>query len=303
MDFSNKQLLLAPMAGVNDPVFRAICRRMGACLTYTEMVSSKGLSYKNSKTQEMIAGLPEDKPYVVQLFGKEPEVMAAEARGLQERLGKDIAYLDINMGCPARKVASAGNGAALLQTPEVAAEIVQAVSSAITLPLTVKMRLLSENEGMADTLAFAKLMACSGAAAITLHGRTAAQFYTGIANKDAVATLARHLDVPVIASGDVFSYEDMQEYLQSGASAVMAARGARGNPWIFANHAPSLEEIVSMAKEHTQRLYDWEPRKLVWMRKHLAWYFKGTPSAVRIRTAVQKAVALEDYLAILDGSV
>jgi len=287
------------MAGVNDPVFRAICKRMGAALTYTEMISSKGLAYGNARTQEMIAGLPEDKPYAVQLFGNEPEVMAAEAQRLHEQLADDIALIDINMGCPARKVASAGSGAALLEKPDLAAAIVSAVSSAVSVPVTVKMRLLHESDD-ATTLGFAERMAQSGAAALTIHGRTAGQFYTGTARKDIVGVLARYLEIPVIASGDVYSADDIQTYWDEGASAVMAARGARGNPWIFAGDKPSLEEVVSIAREHTMRLYEWEPRKLVWMRKHLAWYFKGAPHALKVRKAVQTAVTLEDYLEILD---
>ncbi|MDR2035621.1 MAG: tRNA-dihydrouridine synthase family protein [Coriobacteriales bacterium] len=300
LEFQNKKLLLAPMAGVNDPVFRALCRRMGADLTYTEMISSKGLAYKNLRTQEMIAALPEDRPYAVQIFGHEPEVMAAQACVLEQQLGSDLALIDINMGCPARKVASAGSGAALLQKPKLAGSIVQAVASAVRTPVTVKMRLVSDSAE--ETLAFARLMAQSGAAALTIHGRTASQYYHGTAQKSIVSLLSEHLPVPVLASGDVFSEADIQDYWNEGANAVMIARGARGNPWIFAGYQPSYAEIIEVAREHTERLFDWEPRKLVWMRKHLAWYFRGTPHAVQIRKAVQTAVTLEDYLSILKSA-
>lgn len=298
--FDDRQLLLAPMAGVNDPVFRALCRRMGASLTYTEMISSMGLAHRNAKTQKMIAALPEDIPYAVQLFGSEPEVMAAEARSVAKRLGNTLALIDINMGCPARKVATGGSGAALLQKPCVALNIIEAVCKAVCLPVTVKMRLLS-SVGGDDTLAFAKRVQEAGAAAITLHGRTAEQGYKGVAERETVARLASELDIPVVASGDVFTPEDIQDYFRRGVSAVMVARGAQGNPWMFAGYEPSMEERIALAREHTQRLYEWDPHKLVWMRKHLAWYFKGTPTAVRIRTAVQRAVVVEDYLAILEG--
>jgi len=301
------------MAGVNDPVFRAICRRMGAGLTYSEMISSKGLAYKNARTKEMLAALPEDEPYAVQLFGNEAEVMADEARSLEEQLGSKLALIDINMGCPARKVASGGSGAALLDKPELAASIVAAISLAVKLPVTVKMRLLEEPgdlDGSAEskehsfsaTLAFAKLMEESGAAALTIHGRTSSQFYRGTARRDIVGLLVQHLGIPIIASGDVFSTEDVQEYLKRGASAVLAARGARGNPWIFAGRIPDLAEIVAVSSEHATRLFEWEPRKLVWMRKHLAWYFKGSPHAVRVRKAVQTAVTLEDYLSVIESA-
>jgi len=273
---------------------------MGAALTYTEMISSKGLAYGNKRTQEMIASLPEDVPYAVQLFGNEPEVMAAEARALEEQLGENLALIDINMGCPARKVTSGGNGAALLQNPELAASIVLAVSSAVEAPVTVKMRLVHESDDSA-TLSFAERLAQNGAAALAIHGRTAEQYYRGSARKDMVGLLARKLVIPVIASGDVFSQEDIEDYWQQGASAVMVARGARGNPWIFAAKKPSSVEIVELVREHTIQLFEWEPRKLVWMRKHFAWYFKGSAHAVNVRKAVQTAETLDDYLAILDG--
>ncbi len=193
-----------------------------------------------------------------------------------------------------------GGGSALLQKPECAAAIVESVSSAVKVPVTVKMRLLSEHDDQA-TLAFAQQMERAGAAALALHGRTAAQQYKGIARRDIIELCARELSIPLLASGDVFSGEDIQDYQSRGAAAVLVARGARGNPWIFAGYQPSLAEIIEVAREHTIRLHEWEPRKLVWMRKHLAWYFKGTPGAVRVRTAVQTAVTLEDYLAILNA--
>ncbi|MDR1088900.1 MAG: tRNA-dihydrouridine synthase family protein [Coriobacteriales bacterium] len=293
------RLLLAPMAGVNDPVFRALCRRMGAGLTYTEMISSLALAYGNRKTQDMLRALPEDRPYAVQLFGSEPAVMAAQARALEAELGAGLALIDINMGCPARKVVSSGNGAALLKRSELACEIVAAVHAAVRVPVTVKMRLVSHAD--ADTLAFASGLAESGAAALTIHGRTAEQYYRGAAHRSSVDTLVAGLSIPVIASGDVFSREDAREYRERGASAVMVARGARGNPWIFSGEEPDLAERVAVAREHVERLHAWEPRKLVWMRKHLAWYFKGSPVALRVRKAVQTAVSLEDYLALLES--
>lgn len=333
IDFSTNKLVLAPMAGVNDPVFRAICKRMGAAFTYTEMISSKGLSYKNHKTKTMIEALPEDRPYAVQLFGSEPDTMATEAQVLEQSLGEDLVLIDLNMGCPARKVASGGNGAALLQQPELAMSIIEAVSTAVKVPVTVKMRLVNETdtrtahseddthtthpeddihtthpeddtlvENLEDnaTLQFALNAEKAGAAALTLHGRTAAQMYKGEANREVLSLLARMLKIPLIASGDVFSTADIDDYLARGASAVMAARGARGNPWIFSHTKPSYQEVISVAREHTTRLYEWDAHKLVWMRKHLAWYFKGMPHAVGVRKAVQTAVALEDYLRILD---
>lgn len=297
-----KEPILAPMAGVNDPVFRALCRRMGAGLTLTEMISSKGLAYGNKKTHEMLGALPEDKPYAVQLFGNEPSVMAAQAYELEQQRGSEIASIDLNMGCPAPKVVSQGSGAALLQQLRLAKELVAKVSSAVTLPITVKMRLVSSHPDALDTLAFAQALEEEGAKALALHGRTAAQSYTGRARREVITLLAQHLSIPVVASGDVYTSEDIDDYLKKGAATVMVARGAQGNPWIFARVQPSLAEIQKVAREHTKQLYQFEPHKLLWMRKHLAWYFKGTPGAVHIRKALQTATVLDDYLRIIDGA-
>lgn len=300
LHLADKPVLLAPMAGVNDPVFRAICRRKGAALTYSEMISAKGLAYGNKKTFEMLGSLPEDRPFAVQLFGNEPDTMASQAQWLSTHLGSKLALIDINMGCPVRKVAGQGSGAALLSTPKLAEAITSAVCSASPVPVTVKIRLLSAADD-ASTVAFARMLASAGAAALTIHGRTPQQHYTGTAQRDIVNSLVSALDIPVFASGDVYTPDDIQDYRARGAQAVMVARGARGNPWIFSGEKPSQEEVVRVAREHTLGLHAWDAHKLVWMRKHLAWYFKGYPGAVSVRKAVQTAVTLDDYLAILDA--
>jgi nifR3 family TIM-barrel protein len=298
-----RPLLLAPMAGVNDPVFRCLCKRQGAALTTTEMISAMALHHGNGRTEEMLAYEAEEAPFAVQLFGRDPEVMAAQAAGLQARLGACLALIDLNMACPARKVVASGCGAALMRDPALARSIISAVAGGVSVPVTVKMR-----KGFANhedsALEFAKMAQKAGASAVTVHGRCAEQFYHGFADRQVIRTLAAALDIPVIASGDVCSHADAMEYLELGASAVMVARGARGNPWIFnapGQDAPSLSQRIAMAREHAQRLYALSPRRLVWMRRHMAWYFKGLPEAASLRRCLNSCQELPDYLALLDS--
>ncbi|MDR1713899.1 MAG: tRNA dihydrouridine synthase DusB [Coriobacteriales bacterium] len=294
-------LLLAPMAGVNDPVFRRICKRLGAALTYTEMISAKGLAFGNSRTADMLYMDPTEKPAAVQLFGHEPEVLAAQAAWLEQHHGQDIALIDINMGCPARKIAGKGDGAALMCDAGLAERIIRAVVAATTLPVTVKLRKGYEL-GEDTAVEFARLAEASGAAAVAVHGRYAMQYYHGPADKQLIGQVKQAVRIPVIASGDVFSSADANYYLQEqGADAVMAARGAQGNPWLFAGYQPQLAERVAVAREHALGLAELLPRRLASMRKHIAWYFKGTRQATEIRRAVQVCRTLEDYLMLLGG--
>lgn len=301
------------MAGVNDPAFRLMCRRLGAELSYTEMISSKGLAYHNKQTQDMLAAFDGDTPFAVQLFGNEPDVMATQARLLEQRLGSDLALIDLNMGCPARKVVAGGNGAALMRNPELAYKIIVAVVKSVHVPVTVKIR-KSSDSGAHRTLDFARMAEDAGVAALCVHGRSAEQHYQEQADKQLVCELAQALVVPVIATGDVMDAYDVRDYLRCGVSGVMIARGALGNPWIFrqaqallagdeqaATVTPSVAEIVRLASDHIRMLYAHDPKKLVWMRRHLAWYLKGMPHAATLRRRLQSCVSLDDYLSLLAG--
>lgn len=306
-------VLLAPMAGVNDLVFRALCKRMGAGLTYTEMVSAKGLSYGNGKTRDLLAFLDAEKPVAVQLFGSDPKVLAQQAQALERGHAGDLAGIDINMGCPARKIAGRGEGAALMRDPALAARILEAVVGAVTLPVTVKFR---KGYGLEDNTAvsFARMAEGCGVAAVAVHGRTAQQFYHGESDKGLIARVKEAVGIPVIASGDVFTPQDVKEYLTVyGADGVMVARGAQGNPWLFAQarallagdehaaYAPvPLEERVRIANEHTTELARLNPHRIVSMRKHVSWYFKGAPHASAIRRAAHGCTTLLDYQALFE---
>ncbi|MCL1890561.1 MAG: tRNA dihydrouridine synthase DusB [Coriobacteriia bacterium] len=315
--FASKPVMLAPMAGVNDPVFRSLCKRKGAALTYTEMISAKGLSYGNLKTETMLAYLDEEVPFAVQLFGTEPETMAAMATELEERLGDKLALIDVNMGCPARKVANKGGGAALMSEPKLAFAILAAIVAAVHVPVTVKFRKgfeLSDN----SAVEFARGAQAAGVAAVAVHGRTARQYYHGEADRSIIEQVVAAVDIPVIASGDVYTPADIADYFDSGATGVMVARGAQGNPWIFEQWAeqwaeqraeqwanghtnePSLKQRMEVAWEHACKLAEFDPQKLVSMRRHFAWYFKGVPHAASLRRKLTSCVKLEDYKELLE---
>ncbi|MCX6349697.1 MAG: tRNA dihydrouridine synthase DusB [Candidatus Aureabacteria bacterium] len=290
-------VVLGPMAGITEAPFRGICKRMGAGLTYTEMVGVKGLHYNPAAriSQALLTFSPEETPCAVQIFGSDAEMMAAQARKIVERHGANIALIDINMGCPVTKIVARGEGSALMREPELAAAIVRRVAAVCGVPVTVKFR-----KGWDDTnvnaVEFARAMEAAGASAVAVHGRTRSQFYRGKADWDAIAAVKEAVTVPVIGSGDVFSASDAKAMLeQTGVDAVMVARGARGNPWIFRQSRalidtgeeiapPTLFERIDMAREHASALVAFGgERAFARMRKHVAWYIKGMPGAAFFR--------------------
>ena len=288
------------MAGINDPVFRLICKRMGAGLTYTEMISAKGLEYNNLKTFDLLCIQDEEKPVAVQLFGKDPTTLSEQAKMLECHYGDAVALIDINMGCPARKIVSKGEGAALMKDVKLAEQILRAVVGAVRLPVSVKFR---KGYEMGDDTAvdFARMAESCGVAQLAVHGRYACQQFHGVSDRELIYRVRRSVAIPVIASGDVFTSADISQYLtEYQADAVMVARGALGNPWIFTDRAPTLKERVATAREHTEGLAALMPHRLPSMRKHISWYFKGTTHASSIRRTVQSCVHLADYEALFD---
>jgi nifR3 family TIM-barrel protein len=321
-------VLLAPMAGVTDPIFRRICHRYGADLCYTEMVSAAGLAQGNQATSELLYVDKNEGPLAVQLFGHDPRLMAEQAREAHWRLGGRLALIDVNMGCPARKIAGKGDGAALMRDPELAGRIIAAVAAAVDLPVTVKFR-RGYFEGQETAVEFARMAEAAGAAAVAVHGRWATQMYGGRSDRDVIGRVKSAVGIAVIASGDVMGSEDVLHYLhEQGADAVMAARGAQGNPWLFAqakavladvggadgqagtdaaggggwpDAQPTLKERVAVAREHVLGLYELFGHRLAAMRRHIAWYMKGVEGAAAIRREVNGCVAIDDYLALLSA--
>lgn len=309
--FSERRLLLAPMAGVSDEAFRTLCREQGADLTYTEMVSAKGLSYANEKTRHLLHLAEGEDQVAVQLFGHEPDVMADQARWVEQEMGETLAYLDINMGCPARKIVSKGDGSALMKTPDLAAAIVRAVSAAVEHPVTVKFR-RGWAEGDETCVEFARRMEDAGAAAVAVHGRYALQLYRGRADWDAIARVKAAVSIPVVGNGDVRSGADAVALVErTGCDAVMIARAAEGNPWVFAQckaalagepepAKPSVEERIAMARRHARLLAEREGRNIVRMRKHAMWYMTGLPGAAAARAKINACVSVEDFDRVFD---
>ncbi len=225
------RLALAPMAGVTDLAFRQICRAHGAALTVTEMVSTKALCYQDKKTPRLLALGEDEHPAAAQVFGHEPETMAEGAKIARAVSGCDI--IDINMGCPAPKIVNNGDGSALMRDPALAARVIEAVVKAVDVPVTVKFR-KGWDEKSVNCVEFARMAEAAGAAAITIHGRTRAQQYSGKADWDAIRAVKQAVSIPVFANGDVAEPADVVRILEyTGADAVMIGRGALGDPWIF----------------------------------------------------------------------
>ncbi len=309
--FQKHRLLLAPMAGVSDEAFRALCREQGADLAFTEMVSAKGLSYANEKTRHLLALAPGEDQVAVQLIGHEPDTMAAQAAWIEQEMGESLAYLDVNMGCPARKIVSKGDGSALMREPELAASIVRAIRAAVAHPVTVKFR-RGWAMGAETAPDFARRMEDAGACAVAVHGRFAEQLYRGSADWDVVARVKEAVDVPVIGNGDVRSGADAVALTaRTGCDAVMIARGAEGNPWVFAQAkaalagvpeppAPDARERIAMARRHARLLARREGKNIVRMRKHAMWYLAGLPGAAAARAKINACVSVEDFDRVFD---
>ncbi len=308
-----RAVILGPMAGVTEAPFRAICKLLGASLTYTEMVAAQGLHYnpEGRIARTLLTFSPEETPCGVQIFGADAGMMAEIARGIVERAGGAVALVDINMGCPVAKVVKKGEGSALMRTPELAAEIVRRVAQASPVPVTVKFR-SGWDERSVNAVEFARVLQDAGAAGLAVHGRTRSQFYRGRADWEVIAAVKRAVKLPVIGSGDVFSALDARAMFErTGVDAVMVARGARGNPWIFREARalldrgetippPTPRERIEMARAHAAALAAFAgERAAVRMRKHVAWYMTGLNGAARLRERVNRTRSVSELDAVL----
>lgn len=306
------KLTLAPMAGVTDFAFRRVCRELGAALTVTEMVSARALMYRDEKTKSLLYIPPEEYPCAAQIFGHEPEIMAEAAQLALELSGADI--LDINMGCPVGKIVKAGDGSALMQKPELAGRIVEAVAAAVSVPVTVKFR-KGWDGGSVNAVEFAKICESAGAAAVAVHGRTRTQMYAGRADWDIIRDVRRAVNIPVIANGDVFSAEDAAHILRyTGCELAMAGRGSFGNPWLFwqANalfagkpvpELPPLSERIAAAERQIRDLAELRGEHAACMeaRHHVPWYLHGVPHAGYYRQQLVHVETLDELRRICVG--
>lgn len=307
------QLALAPMAGVTDIGFRAVCRALGAGLTYTEMVSAKALCYQDKKTTPLLELLDGEHPAAVQIFGSDPACIEQAAGLALERSGAD--FLDINMGCPVPKVAGSGDGSGLMRTPELAVQVAEAaIRGTGGTPVTVKLR-LGWDKGSINCIELAKALEAAGVSAITLHGRTRSQMYAGHADWSYIKAMKETLSIPVIANGDVFCGHDAVRILKvTGADAAMIGRGAFGNPWLFAQCAaalagepepplPPLRERIDTAVRQFEISAAHKGEKVACLeaRRHFAWYLKGVPHASYWKAEVTKVSTLQDIYRAAEG--
>ena len=307
---AEQPFLLAPMAGVTDAAYRIMCRRRGARLAYSEMVSVAGLAYASNKTWRLVLPEDEEPQICVQLFGSKPEQFASAVEAVQERVGDKLTLIDINMACPARKVITKGEGSALMETPELAEEIVRACVGAARVPVTVKMR-TAFRSGERTAPELARRLEAAGVSAVAVHGRTAKQLYTGSADWSVIDEVARAVDVPVIGSGDVFDAEAAARMLrETAASGVFIARGTYGNPWIFADAlacareglpAPQHDalERLDALREHLGLVHRYLPF-MARARTFATWYLKGMPHAAAWRGRVVQCTTYDEFMELVD---
>lgn len=298
-------LFLAPMAGVTDFAFRSIAKDFGAGLTFTEMVSAKGLVLsKNQKIyEEMLKTLPNETPTAVQIFGNDPEIMA---KACQHPLVQKFDIIDINMGCPAPKVVKNGDGSALLLNPDLAVEIAKACIQATDKPITVKMRVGFGNDDCVAP-ALAKRLEEVGVSAITIHGRTRQMMYSGKASLDIIKAVKNAVKtIPVIGNGDVVDAESLRAMQQTGVDAVMIGRGAMGAPWIFVllqGKTISPTQKLDAIKKHIallQTVYG-ERYLSVYLRKHFLWYTKGHKNCASKKVELARMKTVEEGIKILEN--
>ena len=317
--FGKYKVILAPMAGITDVVFRELCKEQGADLTFTEMVSAKGLSYASEKTRNLVDVAPSEDEVAVQIFGHEPETMAQQAQWICDQLGDRLALIDVNMGCPARKIVKKGDGSALMKEPDLAAKIISSIRSIVDVPVTAKFR-RGYYEGEETCVEFAKALEQAGVDAVTVHGRYATQMYRGESCSDSIARVKEAVSVPVVGNGDVKCADDAISMIErTNCDAIMVARASLGNPWIFRdlnvafddlandssednapNAAPTIQDRISAMLRHAKLLDESDDLNIRKMRKIAPFYIKGIDGAAKARGELSQCTSYEDFEKVAD---
>lgn len=306
----DSRIMLAPLAGITDIAFRQVCRNFGAGYAETEMVSAKALSFNDKKSYELMELGEDEHPCAIQIFGNEPDIMA-DAAVLAEKRGADI--VDINMGCPAPKIANNGSGSALMKNPVLCGEIVKSVSSAVKIPVTVKIR-KGFDDNCITALDVARICEENGADAIIIHGRTRKQYYSGQCDLDIIKSVKNAVDIPVIGNGDVKDIKSAEKMFNyTGCDGIMVARAALGNPWIFKilNEyfdkgiiipPPDPEEKMKIMTGHIELVCKNKGEKMGMLqsRKQISWYIKGFKGAAAFRNEAGRVCTLSDMYSLVD---
>ena len=308
----SSNVIMAPMAGVTDTAYRLLLKEQGAGLTCTEMVSAKGIFYKNKNNKMILQTAPDEHPVAVQLFGSDPVIMASMA----ERIAEDFDIIDVNMGCPVPKIVNNGEGSALMKTPELAGRILSTMVRVLSKPVTVKFRKGFDDRHV-NAVEFAKMAEQSGVSAITIHGRTRSQMYAGNADWDIIRAVKEAVSIPVFGNGDIFTPEDAKRMMdETGVDGVAIARGAKGNPWLIRRTIhyletgellpePELSEKKEMMIRHAGLMVEYKGERIAIqeMRKHLAWYTAGIPGSAKLRSEMNSLNTLEELKAFVESIV
>lgn len=312
VEIKNK-IVLAPMAGICNSAFRKIIKEMGCGLIYAEMVSDKALMYNNKKTEDMLYMEEEERPIAQQIFGSDKDSFVIAAKKICNEMHPDI--IDINMGCPVPKVAvKAQAGSALLKNPQKIKEIVSAVVNAVDVPVTVKIRSGWDSKSI-NAVEVAKICEEAGASAITVHGRTRAQGYSGKVDLDIIKKVKDAIKIPVIGNGDITDIESAKRMLEyTKCDAIMIGRGVLGNPWLIKelvefttnkpiSSPPRYEDKINMCIKHMDYLLKIKPEKIaiLEMRSHIAWYIKGLPNNIEIKKEIFSSQTKEEIVKILNN--
>lgn len=312
LDFRDK-IILAPMAGICDLPFRLLCKEQGCDILYTEMVSAKGMYYNNKNTGPLIMTKEEEHPIGVQIFGSEPELMAEQAKKLED---KGFAFIDVNMGCPVPKIVNNGEGSALMKEPVLIGKIVEALSKACDLPITIKIRAGFTKDNL-NAPEIARIAQESGAYAVAVHGRTREQYYQGVADWDIIKKVKDNVSIPVIGNGDITCGKDILRMREvTGCDAFMIGRAAKGNPWIFKEvknflktgedmERPLVTEIKDMMLRHAKLMieYKGEYTGIHEMRKHVAWYTQGLKDSSKLRAKINQVETYEEMKELIEKTL